>query len=159
MNVSTKISVAREAGQLLLCTLIATVATYFFHPHAPVWYSVQEPLREDEVTLEIIAQRWQNNVLWIDARPCTQYAVGHALGALLLNEEAADQLLLEHFEKLQDNTKPIIVYCGLESCQASRKIAQYLKDKLPTTQIYVLHGGWNEWKKFYGDRVTSENSP
>ena len=147
--------IAREALLLVLCTLLAATATHFLHPHAPIWYAAQEPLREDEVTLEIIAQRWHNDVLWLDARPRTQYDAGHVPGALLLNEEAADQLLQEHFEKLQDNTNPIIVYCGSEACQASRKIAQYLKDKLPTTQIYVLRGGWNAWTKLHGLGVKS----
>ena len=150
-----KMSTARETVLLLVLTLLAAAGTHFLHPRAPAWFATNEPLRDDEVSLEIIAQRWHNDVVWIDARPRAQYDAGHVPSALLLNEESADQLLFEHFEKLQDNTKPIIVYCGSEACQTSRKIARFLKEKLPVTPIYVLRGGWKTWSQRNGSGVRS----
>lgn len=146
-------SIVRESALLLLCSIFAAMGMHFFHPRAPLWYKVNEPLRDGEVTLEIITQRWHDDVLWIDARPLAQYKAGHVPAALLLNEESADQLMLEHFEKLQDNTKPVIVYCGSEACRASQKIANYLRDKLPVTEIHVLRGGWTVWSQKHGAGV------
>ena len=148
-------SAVREAALLILVTLVAATATHYFHPRAPSWYLSDELLRDDEVTLEIIARRWHNDVVWIDARPRKQFDAGHVPSALLINEESADQLLMQHFEKLQDNEKPVVVYCGSEACQASKKIAAYLRDKLPLTKIYVLRGGWSAWSHSNGAGVKS----
>jgi rhodanese-related sulfurtransferase len=146
-------SIVRESALLLFFSLCAAAGTHLLHPRAPSWYQANEPLRDGEVTLEIIHQRWHDDVLWIDARPLAQYKAGHAPSALLLNEESADLLLMEHFEKLQDNTKPVIVYCGSEACRASQKIASYLRDKLPLTEIHVLRGGWTVWSQKHGAGV------
>lgn len=136
-----------QAGVLLSLTLVAAVGTHFLHPRAPHWYEQQEPLAADEVTLDIIQQRWQGAVLWVDARPREAYSKAHIPEAMLLNEQEADALLFEHFEKLQGATKPIVVYCDGHACQASRKMAKYLRERLPGAEIYVLHGGWSAWEK------------
>ncbi|MFZ4764798.1 MAG: rhodanese-like domain-containing protein [Roseimicrobium sp.] len=132
----------REVLVLALCTLLAAAGTHLFHPRAPAWFQRDEPLAADEVTLDLVAQRWHGQVLWIDARPRADYVKGHAPGALLLNEEEANQLLFDHFEQLQDNNKPIVVYCDDRACQASRKMAAFLRERLPSASIYVLRGGW-----------------
>lgn len=131
-----------EAGVLLLLVAVGTLVTQQWHPRAPALYLVNEPVAEDEVTLQDIEERWQNEVLWIDARLRSEYETAHVPGALLLNEQEADSLLFEYFERLQDNAKPIVVYCGGEACQASRKMRQYLLERLPGAEIYVLKGGW-----------------
>ena len=144
----------RTIGQalvILALTAVAATATNFWHPRAPAWYLNQQPLGENEVTLADIEARWKGEVLWIDARLRSEYDAGHVPGALLLNEQEADQLMFEHFEKLQDNKKPLIVYCSGAACQASRKMMQYLKDRLPIEEIYVLRGGWAEAQKVAPD--------
>jgi rhodanese-related sulfurtransferase len=131
-----------QALVLLVLTLVGAVGTHYLHPRAPAWYLTAAPLAEDEVTMAQVEERWQGQVLWIDARPRSDYEAGHLKGALLLNEQEADTLMFEHFEVLQDNEKPIVVYCNGEACQASRKIRQYLLDRLPVGEIYVLRGGF-----------------
>lgn len=143
----------REVLILLACALFAATGTHYLHPRAPAWYLAEEPVPDDEITLEEIAAKWQGEVLWIDARPRDQYETGHVPGALLLNEQEVNQLLQEHFEKLQDNQKPVIVYCGGEACQASRKMKEYLKERLPIEEIHVLHGGWKAWSAKHGAGV------
>lgn len=135
----------REALILLFCALLAAAGTHYLHPRAPAWYLTEEAIPDDEITLEEIASKWHGDVLWIDARLREQYEAGHVPGALLLNEQEVNQLMLEHFEKLQDNKKPIIIYCGSETCQASHKIKAYLKERMPIEEIHVLHGGWKTW--------------
>lgn len=126
--------------------LLAAIGTHLWHPRAPVWFEQKEPLGSDEVTLTMVAEKWRGEVLWIDARARAAYLSGHVRGALLLNEQEADQLLFEHFEMLQDNRKPIVVYCDERGCQASRRMAAYLRERLPGMDIYVLRGRWQEWK-------------
>jgi rhodanese-related sulfurtransferase len=132
-----------QAAILIACSLLGAAGTHLLHPRTPAWYLSAEPLSADEVTYQMVQEKWQGHVLWIDARPRDQYDQAHAPGALLLNEQEADALMFEHFEKLQDNTKPVVVYCGQNACQASRKMAEYLKERIPIAEIYVLRGGWD----------------
>jgi len=147
----------REVAILLFCTFLAAAGTHYLHPRAPSWYLVDEPLRDDEVSLADIAKRWHGDVLWIDARPRSQYEQGHVPSAFLLNEQELEKLMFDLFEKLQDNTKPIIVYCGSEACQASRKMKDYLKERISTQEIYILHGGWKSWTDKNGAGAASAN--
>jgi predicted sulfurtransferase len=59
-----------------------------------------------------------------------------------LNEQGFDDQLFELLEVLQDNQKPVVVYCGGERCEASRKIKQRLVESLPLDNVWVLKGGW-----------------
>lgn len=135
-----------QAGIILGFTLAAATGTHFFHPRAPHWNEQQEPLAADEVTVKIVQEKWSGGVTWVDARPREDYEKAHIPGALLLNEQEADALLFDHIEKLQDSTKPLVVYCDGHACQASRKMAKYLRERLPGAEIYVLRGGWEAWE-------------
>lgn len=139
-----------QAAVIVLAAIFAAAGTHFLHPKAPAWYVSEEPLKEDEVTMALIRERWQGDVLWVDARPRKDYELGHVPEALLLNEQEADQLLFDYFEKLQDNKKPIVVYCGSEACQASHKMAGYLRERLPGMEVWVLKGGWKAWQEGQG---------
>ena len=43
-------------------------------------YLVQEPLRDDEVSMLVIQERWKGDVLWIDARIQEQFDAEHIPG-------------------------------------------------------------------------------
>ena len=147
-------TILRELMILVGCTALAAAGTQWFHPRAPrQWYLSQEPLRSDEVTVDSVEQKWHGDVLWMDARPRSQYVAGHVPGALSFSEQEAEQLMSQYFLQLQDNTKPIVVYCGSEACQTSRKMADYLRPLLPTESVYVLRGGWGSWEAQHGDRI------
>ncbi|HEY1049938.1 MAG TPA: rhodanese-like domain-containing protein [Prosthecobacter sp.] len=137
----------RQALVLLLLASAAAWATHEWHPRAPALYLIQEPLRNDEVSMQAIAERWQGNVLWIDARPQEQYDAGHIPEALLLNEQKFDDQLFSHLDILQTNTRPIIVYCSGARCDASRHVLERLKQTLPIENAFVLKGGWNAWQE------------
>lgn len=93
-----------------------------------------------------VQSRWQGQVLWIDARLREHFEKAHVPGALLLNEQELDALMIQHIEKLQDNKKPVVVYCDGHACQASRKIRKYLMETMALENVWVLHGGWPAWQ-------------
>ena len=135
--------IGREVFFLLALTVGAAVGTHFIHPRAPSWYLDDGPVASDEVTVAQIEVKWQGDVLWIDARSRAQFEKQHVPGAVLINEQERDQLLFENIALLQDNKKPIVVYCDSGACQASRKIRTHLKTNMAIDQIFVLHGGWD----------------
>lgn len=131
----------------MLLAATAAWATYAWHPRAPALYLVEEPLRNDEVSMQVIQERWQGKVLWIDARIQEQYDEAHIPGAVLLNEQHFEEQLFGLLDTLQTNTKPIILYCNAAKCDASRKILERLKQTLPIENAFVLKGGWNAWRQ------------
>lgn len=131
-----------QAMVLLLLSAVVAVGVHFWHPMAPAWYLVVTPLQEDEVTVERVKGEFGGKVLWLDARPEDQYAAGHVPGAKLLNEQGFSGQLFELIEVLQMNTLPVVIYCGGEKCEASRKIKERLLESLPLENLWVLKGGW-----------------
>ena len=141
------LSALRQATLIFLLAASAAWGTHVWHPRAPALYLVQEPLRDDEVSMKVIQERWQGQVLWIDARIQEQYDAGHVPGAVLLNEQHFEEQLFGLLDTLQTNTKPIILYCNAVKCDASRKILERLKMTLPIENAFVLKGGWNAWRQ------------
>ncbi len=135
-----------QAVVLVALAASAAVGAYHFHPRAPALYAVEEPPKKDEVTLKQIQEKWQGQVVWLDARPQDQYDKGHIPEARLLNEQAFDQQLLAMLDVLQTTTKPVIIYCGGERCDASRKMREKLLQMVPIEDCYVLKGGWPAWQ-------------
>ncbi len=141
------LSAIRQASFLILLTAIAAGATYTWHPRAPVLYLTQEPLRDDEVSMQVIQERWKGDVLWVDARIQEQFDLDHIPGALLLNEQGFDQQLFNYLDILQANSKPIVVYCSAAKCNASRHVLERLKQSLPIENAFVLKDGWMAWQQ------------
>lgn len=136
--------------QSVLIVLLAGVAaalTYGFHPRAPALYLSQAPLREDEVTLEQIQERWQGQVIWLDARSREVYEKGHIPEAHLLNEQDFSEQLLGVMDVLQTTDRPVIIYCDGEKCQASHTIRDKLLPIIALEHCYVLKGGWPAWRE------------
>ena len=68
-------------------------------------------------------------------------------GAVSLNEQNFDQALFEQIATLQDLKKPVIIYCGSEKCDASRKIKEQLLQRVPLENVFILKGGWQAWQQ------------
>ncbi|MBL9129587.1 MAG: rhodanese-like domain-containing protein [Verrucomicrobiaceae bacterium] len=136
----------RQALLLVLVSVAAALATHQWHPRAPALHLIEEPLRDDEVSMTAIGERFKNDVLWIDARPQEQFDAEHVPGALLLNEQKFDDQLVQHLDTLQTNQKPVVVYCSGQKCEASRKVMEKLKEMGFVREAFVLKGGWNAWK-------------
>lgn len=135
-----------QALLLVLLAALGAAASYVAHPRAPALYLTEEPLRDDEVGLKQIAERWQGDVIWLDARPKDQYEKAHIPGALMLNEQGFDEQLLAILDTLQTATKPVIIYCGGEKCEASREMREKLTQRVPIEDCYILKGGWPAWQ-------------
>ena len=138
----------RQALLLIVLASAAAATAFWLHPQAPSLYLVEEPLQPDEITLKDLSQRWQGDVLWLDARPLDQYTAAHIPGARSLNEQHFEDQLLEMLDILQTNTKPIIIYCGGQKCEASRHVREKLLSRVPIERekCLVLKGGFPAWQ-------------
>lgn len=136
--------------QALVITLLAAaaaVAAFQFHPRAPALHAVQEPLKGDEVGMKEVNERWKGDVIWLDARPRDQFQQEHIPGARLLNEQEFDSLLLELLDELQTASRPVVIYCGGQKCEASRHVREKLLTLVPLEDCFILKGGWPAWKQ------------
>ena len=131
---------------LVFLAAAAAMATYQWHPLAPALYAIQEPLREDEVDVAEVQKRWAWQVIWLDARPRDQFEDEHITSAMNLNEQEFDQQLLEILDTLQTATKPVVIYCGGQKCEASRHVREKLMSVVALDECYVLKGGWPAWQ-------------
>ena len=137
-----------QALLLILLASAAGAAAFWLHPGAPALYLTEEPLQPDEVTLNDISRRWNGDVIWLDARPNGQFTAAHIPEARLLNEQHFDEQLLEMLDILQTTTKPIVIYCGGQKCEASRHVREKLLSMVPIEheKCFVLKGGFPAWQ-------------
>lgn len=87
----------------------------------------------------------QDEVLFVDARPESQYQEGHISGALNIPWQDVDRYFMEAAEQLEEG-KIIVTYCDGESCDLSHELALFLKD-MGFTDVRVLVNGWTVWKQ------------
>ncbi len=132
----------RQIFILTAFSLLPAFIAGFVHPKRLSWN--QDELGPDEIALQSAIHL--TNVLWIDARSAELYQEGHIPDALLLNEDAWDELLPSVLMVWNPGT-PIVVYCSSLQCQASREVANRLRETIGGETVYVLKGGWEEWIK------------
>ena len=103
------------------------------------------PLKEQGVIALAAALRQQPPPLWIDARPAAEFEGEHIPGALWLDAENWTEQIPRVLEAWEPG-RVAVVYCNTPLAQASREVAERLREfKLGT--VYVLHGGWKAWKQ------------
>ena len=114
-----------------------------WHPERPAFYLVPNQLREDEIMLDKVLEWDAGGVVWIDARSRKKFETSRVKGAYLLNEMEDFYSLLEPiWSEIQNKSDlPFIVYCSSESCVASRKIAEKLRESVGVSEVYILKGG------------------
>ena len=120
------------------------LAIYMWHPERPALYLVPNQLRDDEIMLNKVLE-WEadRGVVWIDARSRANFDKSRVKGAYLLNEIEDFYSLLEPiWSEIQNKSDlPFIVYCSSESCLASRKVAEKLRESVGVSEVYILKGG------------------
>ena len=120
------------------------LAIYMWHPERPALYLVPNQLRDDEIMLDKVLE-WDadKGVVWIAARSRANFDKSRVEGAYLLNEMEDFYSLLEPiWSEIQNKSDlPFIVYCSSESCLASRKVAEKLRESVGVSEVYILKGG------------------
>lgn len=102
-----------------------------------------EDLKEHEICLATVMERWQGKALWIDARPRREWQADGMPGSLLWNldpHEDANAFEAAVMEKLVENP-PVVVYCSEGNCGVSSQIAERILKLGVTDQVYALKGG------------------
>jgi rhodanese-related sulfurtransferase len=134
-------------GQLLLLLGLAfapAIGQAIYYRQSVSWD--QRPVDSALVSLKT-AEGWGDRVLWLDARPDSDYARRHIPGALQLNEDHWDEQLRMVLTAWSPERK-LVVYCSRQTCNASHEVAERLRDKkIGLGNVYVLEGGWEEWEK------------
>jgi rhodanese-related sulfurtransferase len=90
-------------------------------------------------------ENWHEPVVWVDARPESDYEKEHVPGALSLNLDNWSEQLPHFLDAWRPPTK-VVVYCSAASCDTSREIADRLR-KSGADSVYYLKGGWESWKE------------
>ena len=135
-----------QAALLIALAAGAAAVTHAVHPRAPAFYLSEAPVRDDEVNLKQIQERWQGDVVWLDARPQAAFEKGHIPGARQLNEQSFNEQLLDLLDVIQTTDKAVVIYCDGEKCEASRTIREKLTSNFPIEECYILKGGYPAWK-------------
>ena len=87
------------------------------------------------------------NPIWVDARALEEFEESHLPGALFFDESDWDTGLLELMNTWLIEPRPIVIYCGAEACETSKRIAERLRESLPDAEIYSLKGGSAAWQE------------
>ncbi len=124
----------QEAFALILIALVCGGLAYFAHPLAPSFGI-------DELSINIEEVQSEAEVFWIDARSDEDFARGHFEGAILLNEERWEELLVDFLDRWSPSAT-IVVYCSSQSCMRSHEVAKRLREELGVEDIFALKGGW-----------------
>jgi rhodanese-related sulfurtransferase len=108
--------------------------------------SWQSPVPASEMVTVAQARVWGGSAIWVDARPDNEFARDHVPGALSLNEDRWSELLPQ-FLTVWSPEKKVVVYCSSVSCNASREVARRLRNEAQLKNVFVLEGGWEEWRR------------
>ncbi|MEO8438631.1 MAG: rhodanese-like domain-containing protein [Spartobacteria bacterium] len=135
-------SVVRQILLLLGLAFLPAIGQAVYYRNAATWSA--PPVDSALVTLSE-TKGWGDAVLWVDARPEEEFARAHVPGALLLNEDDWDARLRTLLTAWAPERK-LVVYCSAKSCSASHAVAERLRHEAGLENVYVLEGGWEEWK-------------
>ncbi len=138
-----KSSLVRQALILAALALIPGLGQAIYFRDKISW---QSPVPASEMVSVTQARAWGESAIWVDARPDEEFGREHVPGALSLNEDRWNELLPQ-FLAVWSPEKRVVIYCGSQSCNASREVARRLRDEAQLKNVFVLEGGWEEWLK------------
>lgn len=100
-------------------------------------------LEGDEICLADVPA----DVLWIDARPRSEWKENGLDGSVLWNlDPKEDDQSMEAGAAsriFESGAAIVVVYCGSEACGTSRIIADRIRSLSLGPSVKVLHGGWD----------------
>ena len=129
----------RQAVFLLLLAVLPAVAAGLFHPSRP------DPARVPVVEAATL-KTWKKSFVWVDARTRADFRRDGIPGAISLCEDEWDHLI-DGFLDAWDPQTAVVVYCGGGDCGTSESVARRLRKETGITEIYVLKGGVDSWRK------------
>jgi rhodanese-related sulfurtransferase len=133
----------REGLLLVALATLPAIGEGFYFRDRVSW---QSPIPASELVTVDQAKAWGDGAVWVDARPDDEFAKDHVPGAFLLNEDRWNELLPQFLPNWSPGKK-VVVYCSAESCNAARDVAKRLREDAQLQNVFVLNGGWEEWKK------------
>ena len=131
-------------GQALFIFIFAVVLaglTAAVHPKKPAFPN-RSP-EQGEISLQEV-ENWKEPILWIDARPESEYEGEHIPGAISLNSQNWSERLPAFLDQWRPAEKTV-VYCSAANCDTSREVADRLR-RSGVEPVYYLKGGWESWK-------------
>ena len=138
-----KLRAVREGLLLIALACLPAIGEGIYFRDKISW---QSSIPASELVSVDQARSWGNDAIWVDARPDEEFARDHVPGAFSLNEDHWNELLPRFLPNWSPG-KNVIVYCSAESCNAARDVAKRLRDEAQLKDVFVLHGGWEEWLK------------
>ena len=133
----------RQALILAALALLPGIGEAIYFRNKVSW---QSPIPASEMVTLTQAYAWNENTIWVDARPDAEFEREHIPGAVLLNEDRWNELLPQ-FLTVWSPEKRVVVYCSSQRCNASREVARRLRDEAQLKNVFVLQGDWEEWLK------------
>jgi rhodanese-related sulfurtransferase len=130
-----------QASVIFFAALALAGLTATVHPKKPSFPNRASD--SGEISLQEV-QNWNEPVLWVDARPESDYELEHIPGAVSLNPDNWSEQL-PHFLDGWHPAEKAVVYCSAASCETSREIADRLR-RSGVDPVYYLKGGWEVWK-------------
>jgi rhodanese-related sulfurtransferase len=138
-----KFCAVREGLLLVALATLPAIGEGFYFRDRVSW---QSPIPASELVTVDQAKAWGDGAVWVDARPDDEFAKDHVPGAFSLNEDRWNELLPQFLSNWSPGKK-VVVYCSAESCNAARDVAKRLREDAQLQNVFVLNGGWEEWKK------------
>ena len=132
--------ILREAGLLLLFAAIPATMM-------GVWKlkTTKETALEPGEIRAAEAKHSAVDKVWVDARSRAKFERKKIPGAVLLNAEEWDELVPKFLDAWGPD-KTVIVY-GEEENDSAATIALRLREELKIENVWVLHGGFDEWSR------------
>ena len=136
-------SLLRQTLILIGLALLPAAGQALYYRDKVSW---QTPVAASEMVTLAQARSWSADAIWVDARPQEEFEREHVPGALLLNEDRWNELVPQVLAVWAPD-KRVVVYCSTDGCGSSREIAHRLRKEAGLTNVFVLEGGWEAWKK------------
>ena len=132
-----------QAAAILTAAMIAAAITWAVSPPAEATACDPSAIQADEICLQSIPEDKQ--VLWIDARPRSDWENNGLEGSILWNFDPTEDFNAMEAEAVMKifETPYVVIYCADQGCGTSRKIAKHITTKLQLeAEVHVLHNGW-----------------
>lgn len=126
-------------------------ANMLINPHSPKYGEGE--LREGEIRLADIPKG--QDIIWVDARPKSDYDTAHVKGAILINDNLY-YLQIANFLQVYNGRQTVLVYCTSEGCDAAKWVAERIRNETGAKDVSVIFNGWEAIAQ---SNLPTENTP